>query len=153
MTIPSQSWTPWESPPISSLDTPRETLMLGIPSFFDDFFFWYNRVSVGVFYCPGSSMPHRLFSSCGKLGLLSSCGGWLLMVVPSRCRAGALGRGLSRCGSRLESTGSQLAAHTLSCSAARGIFPDQGSNPCLLPQQVNCLSLSHQGSPVTSFWL
>ena len=35
----------------------------------------------------------------------------------------------------------------LSCSAAGGIFPDQGSNPCLLHWQVDSLPLSHQGSP------
>ena len=30
----------------------------------------------------------------------------------------------------LSSTGSTVKVHRLSCSAARGIFPDQGSNPC-----------------------
>ena len=34
-----------------------------------------------------------------------------------------------------------------SCSEACGIFPDQGSNPCLLHEQVDSLPLSHQGSP------
>ena len=37
-------------------------------------------------------------------------------------------------------------AHGLSCSTAHGIFPDQGSNPCLLHWQVNSLPLSSQGS-------
>ena len=36
--------------------------------------------------------------------------------------------------------------HRLSCSMACGIFLDQGSNPCLLPWQVDSLLLSHQGS-------
>ena len=31
-------------------------------------------------------------------------------------------------------------------SAAHGILPDQGSNPCLLHRQVDSLPLSHQGS-------
>ena len=35
----------------------------------------------------------------------------------------------------------------LRCSAARGIFPDQGWNPHLLHWQVASLPLSHQGSP------
>ena len=35
----------------------------------------------------------------------------------------------------------------LSCSRACGIFPDQGSNPCLLHWQVDSLPLSHEGSP------
>ena len=40
--------------------------------------------------------------------------------------------------------------HGLSCSMAYGIFPDQGSNPCLLHLfhwQADSLPLSHQGSP------
>lgn len=36
----------------------------------------------------------------------------------------------------------------LSCSPARRIFPDQGSNPGLPHGQVNSFLLSHQGSPV-----
>ena len=35
----------------------------------------------------------------------------------------------------------------LSCSAACGIFMDQGSNPCLLHWQVDSLPLNHQGRP------
>ena len=33
------------------------------------------------------------------------------------------------------SVGSVVVVHRLSCSAACGIFPDQGSNPCLLSWQ------------------
>ena len=36
----------------------------------------------------------------------------------------------------LQSTGSIVVAHRLSCSKACGIFPDQGSNPCLLHWQI-----------------
>ena len=57
----------------------------------------------------------------------------LLIVVASRCGARALGarasvvvaHGLSSCG------------HGLSCSVARGIFPDQGLNPCPLHWQAD----------------
>ena len=38
---------------------------------------------------------------------------------------------------RLQSTGSVVVVHRLSCSAACGIFPDQGSNPCPLPWQAD----------------
>ena len=38
-------------------------------------------------------------------------------------------------------------AHGLSCSAAGGIFPEQGSIPCLLDQQADSLPLSRPGSP------
>ena len=45
--------------------------------------------------------------------------------------------------------GSVVVAHGLSCSAACGIFPDQGSNPCALHRQKDSQRLRHQGSPVT----
>ena len=44
-------------------------------------------------------------------------------------------------------TGSVVVAHRLSCSAACGIFPDQGSNPCSLHWQADSQPLRHQGSP------
>ena len=47
--------------------------------------------------------------------------------------------------------GSEVVAHGFSCSMACRIFPDQGSNPCLLHWQVvDSLPLSHQGSPCNS---
>ena len=52
----------------------------------------------------------------------------------------------------LRSTGSRCAgsvvvAHGLSCPAACGILPDQGSNPCPLHWQADSQPLRHQGSP------
>ena len=52
----------------------------------------------------------------------------------------------------LRSTGSRRAgsvvvAHGPSCSAACGILPDQGSNPCPLHWQADSQPLHHQGSP------
>ena len=52
----------------------------------------------------------------------------------------------------LRSTGSRRAgsvvvAHGPSCSAACGIFPDRGSNPCPLHWQADSEPLRHQGSP------
>ena len=38
-------------------------------------------------------------------------------------------------------------AHGLSRFAARGIFPDHGSNPCPLHWQADSYPLRHQGSP------
>ncbi|XP_066896906.1 NADH dehydrogenase [ubiquinone] 1 alpha subcomplex subunit 8 isoform X2 [Kogia breviceps] len=43
--------------------------------------------------------------------------------------------------------GSAAMAHGLSCSAACGIFPDQGTNPRLLHRQADSQPLCHQGSP------
>ena len=49
----------------------------------------------------------------------------------------------------LMGTGLTVTVHGLCCSAAYGIFPDQGSNPCLLHWQVDSLPLSHHGSHTT----
>ena len=56
----------------------------------------------------------------------------------------------------LQSTGSRRAgsavvAHGPSRSAACGILPDQGSNPCPLHWQADPQPLRHQGSPDSNF--
>ena len=43
------------------------------------FFLIYNFIYVFIFGCTGSSSLPRLFSSCGKRGLLSSCVKWGLL--------------------------------------------------------------------------
>ena len=58
----------------------------------------------------------------------------------------------------LRSTGSRRAgsaavAHVPSCSAACGIFPAQGSNPCPLHWQADSQPLHHQGSPSYQFYI
>ena len=70
----------------------------------------------------------------------------------SRCAGLSLSRPplLWSTGSRR--AGSVIVAHGPSCSAARGIFPDQGSNPCRLHWQADSQPLRHQGSPMLSFW-
>ena len=103
------------------------------------FFFLYFK-TLSLFFkficsCVGYSWLCRLFSSCGERGLLSSCCGGA-----SHCR-----------GFSVAETGSIAAAHGLSCSSACGIFLDQGSNLCLLHGWVDSLTLSHQGSPGSSF--
>ena len=50
-------------------------------------------------------------------------------------------------GPGLSSTGSIVVAHGLSCSTACGVFPDQGSNLCLLHWQADSYPVYHQGSP------
>ena len=45
-----------------------------------------------------------------------------------------------------QSTGSVIAMQGLGCSTSCGIFPDQGSNLCLLHWQEDSLPLTHQGS-------
>ena len=98
-------------------------------------YFWLRWVFVAV----------RGLSSCGERGLLFVVVCRLLIVVASRCGAQALGarasvvaaRGLSSCGSWALDAGLVVVAHGLSCSAACGIFPDQGLNPCPLHWQAD----------------
>ena len=64
----------------------------------------------------------------------------------SRCAGLSLSRPLLwSTGSRR--AGSAVVAHGPSCSAACGILPDQGSNPCPLHWQADSQPLRHQGSP------
>ena len=79
----------------------------------------------------------RAFSSCGKWGHSSSQCAGLSLSWPLLLRS---------TGSRR--AGSVIVAHGPSCSAARGIFPDQGSNPCPLHWQADSQPLRHQGSPL-----
>ena len=83
-----------------------------------------------IYGCAGSLLLCGLFSSCRDRELLLAWSlgcflQWLLLSL---------------------STDSVVGAHRLSCSAARGVFPDQGSNPCLLHWQADSLPLDHQGS-------
>ena len=60
----------------------------------------------------------------------------LLVVVASRCRAQVLGcRGSVVAGPELQSTGSEVVVHGLSCSKAREIFPHQESHLRGLPHR------------------
>ena len=75
------------------------------------------------------------------------------LVAPSWGRSSSRSAGLSLSWPLLlRSTGSRRAgsvvvAHGPSCSAACGIFPDQGSNPRPLHWQADSKPLRHQGSP------
>ena len=73
------------------------------------------------------------FCSCCKQGLLFVAVRGLLIMVASLVAEHSLQvHRLSSCGRGLQSAASVVAVHGLSCSSARGIFPDQGSNPCPL---------------------
>ena len=68
----------------------------------------------------------------------------------SRCAGFSLSQPLLLRSTGSRCAGSVVVAHGLSCSAACGIFPDQGSNPCSLHWQADSQPLLHQGSP--SLW-
>ena len=65
----------------------------------------------------------------------------------SRCVGLPLSRPLLLRSTGFRCAGSVIVAHGPSCSAARGIFPDQGSNPWPLHRQADPQPLRHQGSP------
>ena len=72
----------------------------------------------------------------------------LLTVVVSFWSTGSRWSGFSSCSLQ----GSVVVACGPSCSAACGILPDQGSNPCPVHRQAVCHPLYHQGSPFPSIF-
>ena len=77
------------------------------------------------------------------LSLVAASGGH----SSSRCAGLSLLRPLLLRSTGSRRAGSVIVAHGPSCSAARGILPDQGSNPCALHWQADSQPLRHQGSP------
>ena len=65
----------------------------------------------------------------------------------SRCAGPSLSRPLLLRSTGSRRAGSAIVAHGSSRSAACGILPDQGSNPCPLHWQADSQPLRHQGSP------
>ena len=88
------------------------------------FFFWLHWVFVAALGLLFTVVCGLLIAvSC----LIVDCGVWAShLSVFSYCGAQAV-----------ESPGSVVAVHGLCCSAACGIFPDQGSNPCPLHWRAN----------------
>ena len=77
------------------------------------------------------------------LSLVAASGGH----SSSRCAGLSLSWPLLLWSTSSRRAGSVVVAHGPSCSAACGIFPDQGSNPCALHWQADSQPLRHQGSP------
>ena len=119
--------------------------------FFNILFFGYT----------GSPLLHRLFSSYGEPGLLSSCGvrgfslWWLLLLPSTGSRVCGLQQ-LWHLGSVGWLIGSREQGQQLWCTGlvavTCGIYPDQESNQCLLHWQVDSLPVNHQGSPSGQFF-
>ena len=90
------------------------------------------------------------FFRCGEQGLFFIAVPltvWLLLLW-----AQVLGAQISVVAAgRLENLGSVAVLYRLSCSTACGIFPDQGSNLCLLHQQADFYPLCHQENPAVGF--
>ena len=71
----------------------------------------------------------------------------------SRCAGLSLSRPLMLRSTGSRCAGSVVVAHGPSRSAACGILPDQGSNPCPLHWQADSQPLRHQGSPVIAIFI
>ena len=88
-----------------------------------------------------------VFVSVRGLSLIAASGGH----SSSRCAGLSLWRPLLLWSTGSRRAGSVIVAHGPSCSAACGIFPDQGSNPCPLHCQAASQPLRQQGSPSRLF--
>ena len=88
-----------------------------------------------------------VFVSVRGLSLVAASGGH----SSSRCMDLSLSRPLLLRSTGSRRAGSVVVSHGPSCSAACGIFPDQGSNPCPLHWQADSQPLCHQGSPGFTF--
>ena len=106
----------------------------GVFSFFFNYYLFMGVL--GLRFCA------RAFSSCGKWGPH-----FIAVHGPLTIAASLVAE------HRLQRAGSVVVAHGPSCSAAYGIFPDQGSNPCPLHCQADSQPLRHQGSPRVYFLL
>ena len=89
-----------------------------------------------------------VFVSVWGFSLVAASGGH----SSSRCAGLSLSRPLLLWSTGSRRAGSAAVAHGPSCSAACGIFPDQGSNPCPLHWQADSQPLRHQGSPINFFF-
>ena len=113
-------------------------------------YFFKNQKKLIYFWLCWVFVVLWLFSSCGGLTSLQCTGFslWWSLLLPS---TGSRVRGPVAEVPALWGPGSAALAHRLCCPAARGIFPDQGSNPCLLHWQVDSSPLSHHGCPVVFY--
>ena len=107
------------------------------------FFFFFNKFIYLFIYfwlC-------WVFVSVRGLSLVAASRGH----CSSRCAGLSLSQPLLLRSTGSRRAGSVVVAHGPSCSAAHGILPDQGSNPCPLHWQADSQPLSHQGSPMHVF--
>ena len=90
-----------------------------------------------------------VFVSVRGLSLVAGSGGH----SSSQCAGLSLSRPLLLRSTSSRRAGSAVVAHGPSCSAACGILPDQGLNPCPLHWQADSQPLCHQGSPAVNLEL
>ena len=107
-------------------------------------FFFLNHICLIIYLFIFILWLCWVFVSVRGLSLVVASGGH----SSSRCAGLSPSRPLLR-STRSRCAGSATVAHRPSCSAACGIFPDQGSNPCPPHRQADSQPLRHQGSPMS----
>ena len=75
---------------------------------------------------------------------------WWLLLLQS---TGSRQMGFRSCSLKTLKLGSLVVQYRLSCSAAHGMFLDQGSNPCPLYRPVDSYPLYHQGITLLEVFL
>ena len=103
--------------------------------------FFLNLLFIYYFYF----WPCWVFASVRGLSPVAASGGH----SSSRCAGLSPSRPLLSRSTGSRRSGSAVVAHGPSRSAACGILPDQGLNPCPLHWQADSQPLRHQGSPQT----
>ena len=116
--------------------------------FFNDFCQWFVIFNFFKLYLFIYFWLCWVFVSVPGLSLVAAGGGH----SSSQCAGLSLSRPLLLQSTGSRRAGSVIVAHGSSCSAACGIFPDQGSNPCPLHWQTDSQPLCHQGSPSYFLW-
>ena len=119
---------------VLSLQLAIKIVITGLYKHFCKHFFFLSDMLFLMFITLFLVCCTGFFSSCGKRGLLSSCGArashwrWLLLLQSRGSRALRLQK------LRLRSSRTQavVVVHELTCSEACGILPDQESPLCLL---------------------
>ena len=114
---------------------------------FGELFFFFNLFFYLLFII--YFWLYWVFVSVRGLSLVAASGGH----SSSRCAGLSLSRPLLLWSTGSRCAGSVVMAHGPSCSAACGILPDQGSNPCPLHWQADSQPLRQQGSPVDLFFV
>ena len=132
--IKSQLEYLWTIRKIFSLTFPENWKLLSLASFNKLYFLLVNWFILFLAVL-GLHCRTWAFSSCRERGLLFIALHWLLIALISCCGKQALG-----------TQASVVVIHGLLLPWACGIFPDQESNPCPLPWQVDSYALYHQGS-------
>ena len=108
---------------------------------YNTYFFLINYLFIYFWLC-------QVFVSVRGLSLVAASG----VHSSLRCAGLSLSRPLMLRSTGSRRAGSVVVVHGPSCSAACGIFPDQGLNPCPLNWQADSQPLRHQGSPTCIFF-